>query len=419
MHLNGGLAVRGGGEDLALGGRDGGVAVDQAGEHAAHGLNAQGQRGDVQQQHVLDVAGQHAALDGRADSDALVRVDVAVRLLAGHLAHGLLHGRDTGAAADQDHAVHLIGGHAGVAQRVLHRRDGAVDQIAGQLVELRAGHGDVQVLRAGRVRSDERQVDVGAHHAGELDLRLLSGLLEALHGHAVRLQINAVLLLELSRQVVDDAVVEVVAAQVGIAVGRQHLEHAVADLQQGDVEGAAAQVVHQDLVGVFLVKAVRQGSGGRLVDDAQHLQARDAARILGGLALAVREVRRHGDDRLGDGLAQVRLGVGLQLLKNHRGDVLRGVLLAVDGDALVGAHVALDGNDGAVRVGDRLALGHLAHQALAGLGERDDGRRGARALSVGDDHRLAAFHHGDATVRSTQVNTNNLAHNLFPPVQSQ
>ena len=45
------------------------------GAYAAHGLDAQGQRRNVQQQQALDVAAQHAALDGRADGHALVRVD--------------------------------------------------------------------------------------------------------------------------------------------------------------------------------------------------------------------------------------------------------------------------------------------------------------------------------------------------------
>ncbi len=59
----------------ALLGRDRGVALDQPGEHAAQGLDAQRQRRDVQQQHILDLAGQHAALDRRADRHDLVRVD--------------------------------------------------------------------------------------------------------------------------------------------------------------------------------------------------------------------------------------------------------------------------------------------------------------------------------------------------------
>ena len=89
------------------------------------------------------------------------------------------------------------------------------------------------------------------------------------------------------------------------------LEDAVADLENGDVEGAATEVEDQDGLLVLLVEAVGQRGRGRLVDDAQHLETGDLAGVLGGLPLAVVEVRRDGDDRLGDLLAQVLLSVAL------------------------------------------------------------------------------------------------------------
>ena len=67
------------------------------------------------------------------------------------------------------------------------------------------------------------------------------------------------------------------------------------------------------------------------------------------------------------------------------------------------AHEALDGEDRVARVGDRLALGGLADETLAGLGEGDDGRRGARAFGVFQHHRLAAFHDGHAGVGGAEV----------------
>ncbi len=198
---------------------------------------------------------------------------------------------------------------------------------------------------------------------------------------------------------------------MGIAVGGQNFGDAVAHLDDGDIEGAAAQVVDHDLLVGFLIDAVSQGCSSGLVDDTLDVQACDGACVLGGLTLAVVEVSGDGDDRLGDLLAQVSLGIRLQLGQDHRADFLRGVILAAGVDLLGSAHLALDGRNGVFGVGDGLALCHLAHQTLTGLGEADAGRRGAGALRVCDNDRLAAFHDGDAAICSTKVDANDLAHN--------
>jgi hypothetical protein len=120
----------------------------------------------------------------------------------------------------------------------------------------------------------------------------------------------------------------VVAAEVRVAVGRLHLDDALAHLEDRDVERAAAEVVDGDRLVLLLVEPVGQRRRGRLVDDAHDLEAGDLAGVLGGLALRVVEVGRHGDDRLGHRLAEVVLGGLLQLLQDHRGDLGRRVLLA-------------------------------------------------------------------------------------------
>ena len=144
-----------------------------------------------------------------------------------------------------------------------------------------------------------------------------------------------------------------------------------------------------------------------------------------GILLAVIEVSRHGDDRLGDLLAQVGFGVRLQLGEDHRADLFGGVVLAAGMDLLGGAHLPLDGGDGVFRVGDGLTLGDLAHQTLAGLGEAHHRRGGAGAFGIGDHDGLAAFHDGDAAVGRAKVDTNDLTHTIklpsctfpAPPVQ--
>ena len=125
-------------------------------------------------------------------------------------------------------------------------------------------------------------------------------------GHLVVGEVDAVRVLELGDHPVDDALVPVVATEVRVAGGRLDLEHAVADLEHRHVERAAAEVEDEDrLVAAFLVEPVRERGRGGLVDDAQHLEARDLAGLLGGLALGVVEVRGHGDDGLVDRLAEV------------------------------------------------------------------------------------------------------------------
>ena len=266
------------------------------------------------------------------------------------------------------------------------------------------------MLGAGSVSRDEGQVDLAAHSAGQLDLCLLGSFLQALSGHLILAQVDAVLGLEGVCHPVDDALVEVVAAQMGVAVGGQNFGDAVAHLDDGDIEGAAAQVVDHDLLVIFLIDAVCQRSGSRLVDDTLDVQAGDGAGVLGSLTLAVVEVSRNGDDGLGDRLAQISLRISLQLLQDHSADLLGSVLLAVQGHLVVGTHLTLDGRNGVLGVGDGLTLCDLTDQTVTGLGEANNRRGGAGALGVCDDDGLAALHDSHAAIRSTKVNTNDFAH---------
>jgi len=259
---------------------------------------------------------------------------------------------------------------------------------------------------------------------------------EALEGLLVLAEVDALVLLEFGQQPVDDALVEVVAAQVGVTVGRLDLEDALAELEDGDVERAAAQVVDGDLLVALLVQTVGQRRRGRLVDDPLDVETGDPPGILGRLALGVVEVGRDGDDRVGDLLAEIGLRVGLELLQDHRADLRRRVDLAVgelDGHAVAlgilldrvrdeflaaldlgvvpaTAHEALDRIDRVGRVGHRLALRQLADQPLTGLGEGDDARDGATTLGRRDDGRLAALHDGHDRVGGAEVDTDDLAH---------
>ena len=220
-----------------------------------------------------------------------------------------------------------------------------------------------------------------------------------------------------------------------VAIGGLDLDDAFADFENGNVECAAAEVVHGDRLILFLIKAIGQGSRGGLVDDALHIQAGDLARVLGGLALCVVEISRNGDDRLGNRLAQIGLGGFLEFLQNHGRDLGRGVLLALGNDAhivalrdhleghhlhlvahfvVAAAHEALDGEDGVLGVGDGLPLGDLAHQPLAALREADNGGGSTRTFFIWNDFWFAALEDRDARVGSSEIDADDFCHGLYP-----
>src|ERR1035438_6294138 len=118
----------------------------------------------------------------------------------------------------------------------------------------------------------------------------------------------------------EQEVVDVVAAQVRVAVGGLYLEDAVAQFEDGDVERAAAKIV--DGNGAFLgaIEAIGQRSRGRFIDQAQDVKACHAACVLGGLALRIVEVRRDGDNGLRDRLAEETFSIALELAQDVRGN---------------------------------------------------------------------------------------------------
>ncbi|ACO33777.1 NAD-specific glutamate dehydrogenase domain protein [Acidobacterium capsulatum ATCC 51196] len=437
VYFDFGLAVTRRREGLRLLGRDGRVARNHRRRHAAQRFDGQGQRRHVEQQQILDLTGQDARLHGRANRHHFIGVHAAMGLLAKELLDDLLNAGHAGLSAYQHHFVNLARVHTGIGHGLLAGLNGALQNVLDELLQLGAGQLLHQVLGAGCIGGDEGQVDLGFKRGRKLDLGALGGVLQALQGHFVALgaQVEAFVLLELVDEPVHDLLVEVVAAQVCVAIGRLHLDDAFAHFENGDVERTAAKVIYGDGLVLLLVEAIGQRGRGRLVDDALDVEPGNFAGVLGGLALRVVKVGRNRDDGLGHRGAQVVFGGLLELLQNHGRNFGGGVVLALrlDDDVvallldlvghhlhfvvhfiLAAAHEALDGVNRVLRIGNRLALGHLAHQTLAALGKSHHRRRGAAALFVGDHLRFAAFHHGHHGIGGSEVNSNNLCHCSLP-----
>ena len=291
------------------------------------------------------------------------------------------------------------------------------------------------MLRTGCVGRDVRQVDLGLAGARELNLGLLRRLLEALQGLLILRKVDPLVFLELGQEPVDDPLVKVVAAKVGVAVRRLHLKDAVAKLQDRDVERSATKVVDGDLLFLLLVETVGERRCSWLINDALDVKARNAAGIFRCLSLRVVKVGRHRNHGFGDLLAEERLCISLELLQNHRLDLLwrigsainldlhavaAGILLYNVGNETfrlqrlnvikTSTHEALDAKDGVRWIRYRLALCQLANESLAALAESNNRWNGSSALGGANHRWLTADHGGNNAVRGSQIDPDNLSH---------
>ncbi len=206
-------------------------------------------------------------------------------------------------------------------------------------------------------------------------------------------------------------------------MGRQHLEHAPGESQDGDVEGAATEVVYGVDAFRGVVEAIGDCGSRRLVQQAQHIETGHLRRILGGLALRVVEIRGHGDDRADEFATQRRLGAltqgpedfgrnfdraphprhRLQLQHARRVDEAvrqAGDLLDVGKPA---SHEALRRDDGVVRIPVLRRLRHVTDvDATVGMVAHHRGQQRTPRLVV-EHHGDSRAHRGHQRIGRAQV----------------
>ena len=208
----------------------------------------------------------------------------------------------------------------------------------------------------------------------------------------------------------EDELVHVGAAELRVAAGRFHLEHALAEFHDRDVERAAAEVDHSNAQ--FLaepVEPVGQRRGRWLVHQPHDLEPGDAGRILGGVALVVVEIRRYRYHRLLDGLAQERFGIALDLLQQEAGQLFGGKFAIAQAHFLPPAHQPLEGRGGALGVDRSLTAGGLADKHLSIRGQCHVARKclaaQGDAFGAGNDDRPSAAQDGRGRIRRTEIDT--------------
>ena len=167
-----------------------------------------------------------------------------------HDLHDLRHARH---AADEHNLIDLASLERRIAKGGLAWADRFLDEVVHEAFELgsRKLHGEM--FRPARVCRDKGQIDLGLLRARKFDLGFLGRFLQTLQGKLILAEIDAVLPLELAREIIDKPHVEVFTAKERIAIGRFDFEDAVADFEDRDIERTAAKVINRDRFRFFFL----------------------------------------------------------------------------------------------------------------------------------------------------------------------
>ena len=73
----------------------------------------------------------------------------------------------------------------------------------------------------------------------------------------------------------DESVVEVLASEKSVAVGRFDFEDTLLDFKDGNIEGASSEIIDSDDLVFVFVETVGEGGCGGLVDDSKNIKTSD------------------------------------------------------------------------------------------------------------------------------------------------
>ncbi|MBA7704398.1 hypothetical protein ES703_113205 [subsurface metagenome] len=81
MNFHAGLIIGSSAENLALGGRYGGIAWNKRGSYCTKGFDTQSQGSNIKKQNILNLSLEHSRLNCGADSYHLIRIDTFMGFL--------------------------------------------------------------------------------------------------------------------------------------------------------------------------------------------------------------------------------------------------------------------------------------------------------------------------------------------------
>jgi len=187
------------------------------------------------------VAGKPGGEYSGTEGDTEIGVHILARFEAGTLLEKPGNERGAGGAADEQNAIHVARFASGILEGFGDAVEGGFDQGADQLFVALAGDFHFQVQGLAVLDEDGFLAQLHIRFEAEFLFRLFGGPPEAgFGGGMAQAHIDAVAARELIGEQTGEKVVEVVAAEVVVAVAGQHLGDVSFVGDDGDIECTAA-----------------------------------------------------------------------------------------------------------------------------------------------------------------------------------
>ena len=156
------------------------------------------------------------------------------------------HEWHAGCATDQQDSIDILRVHLGIAKRLFYERGTALRERCGEGGKLRPRQRHVEVERTVGANNEMGELEGSLHDTGKLTLGALRSLAEPVQGLTVRLQVDPVLSQQNLADVVNQAVIKIVAAKTEVSNAGSHLTDASTYLGEGDLAGLTANVNHHN-----------------------------------------------------------------------------------------------------------------------------------------------------------------------------
>ena len=278
-----------------------------------------------------------------------------------------------------------------------------------------------------------REVDFCLGRARKFNFCFFCSFFEALECHGILAEINTLFLEEFIGKPIYDYMVEIVSAEVGIAVGGFNLKYAVAKFKDRNIECTATKVKHGYLlVLVCFVKTISQCRCGWFVNNTFNCEACNFSGLFSCLALRIVKICRYCNNSFCYSLAKEFFCGFLHLLENHRRNFLRCVFTSVYVNTwsivdvyyfirytfnlvfnlvICFSHETFDRIDCTLRVCDGLTFCRIADFTFAAVYECHYRGCCVVAFAVRDNNRVVTFKNGYTGISRSQVYANNFSHN--------